>query len=317
MTEAVVSVILPAFNRLRYLRAAVDSVFAQTLAQWELIIADDGSDEETRAYLRALECLPHVKLVWLPHTGNPSAVRNAALRAARGEYIAFLDSDDLWRPTKLTRQIETLRKCVHRRWIYTGYVRIDDSGEARTYPSKKPWIPYRGAISEQLLRLEAAVATAAVVVERRLLLEVGGFDEELFIFEHYDLWLRLASHSEVELIDEPLTCLRSHEQHYSKDGIPMLAGRNRLLCKFLGRTTDPKLRRTATRLCAQSALSLANLYADTNRLEALKTLAASAAYSLWNVRWWIGAPRVLLKLALPRGLLAWYRSSRFRPPVGA
>ncbi len=313
----IVSVVLPTFNRLRYLRAAVDSVFAQTLAQWELIIADDGSDEETRAYLKTLESLPRVKLIWLPHTGNPGAVRNAALREARGEYVAFLDSDDLWKPTKLERQIETLRQCTARRWIYTGYVRIDDSGEVRIYPTKKPWIPYRGAISEQLLRLEAAVATAAVVVERRLLLEVGGFDEELSIFEHYDLWLRLASHSEVELIDEPLTCLRSHEQHYSKDGIPMLAARNRFLCKFRDRATDPKLRRTTTRLCGQSALSLANLYADTNRLEALKTLAASSAYSLRNVRWWAGASRVLLKLALPRSLIALYRSNRFRPVVGA
>src|ERR1700732_1465702 len=105
MTAPVVSIILPTFNRLKYLRPAIDSVFAQTLADWELLIADDGSDEETRAYLEHLGGLPRVKLIWLAHSGNPSAVRNAALREARGDYIAFLDSDDVWLPSKLERQV--------------------------------------------------------------------------------------------------------------------------------------------------------------------------------------------------------------------
>jgi len=317
MTGATVSVILPTFNRLKYLRASVDSVFAQTFVQWELIIADDGSDGETRTYLQALERLPRVRLIWLPHTGNLSAVRNAALRDARSEYVAFLDSDDVWKPTKLERQIGALRRSPSRGWCYTGYERIDDTGGVRIYPGTKPWVPHRGAIFEQLLRLEAAVATATVVVEYRLLMEIGGFDEELFIFEHYDLWLRLALRSEVELIDEPLTCLRSHEQHYSKGGIPMLAGRNQLLRKFRSRVTDPRLHRVIGRLCAQSALNLANLHADTNRLEALKTLATGAAYAAGNLQWWTGVSRVLCKLALPRGLLALYRNNRIHPRLGA
>lgn len=313
MNPGTISVVLPTFNRLEYLRSSVDSVFAQTFEAWELIIADDGSDEETKTYLQSLERLPRVKLIWLPHTGNLSAVRNAGLREARGEYVAFLDSDDLWRPSKLERQIEALRKSPGRGWCYTGYVRIDGAGDVRDYPGTAPWAPHRGAIVDQLLRLEAAVATAAVLVERRLLAEVGGFDEELFIFEHYDLWLRLAFRSEVELIDEPLTCLRSHEQHYSKVGIPMLAGRRQLLRKFHGRVEDPRLHRMIGRLCGQMTLDLANLHAETNRTEALRTLLAGAAHASGNLHWWTGASRVLCKLALPRGLLAFYRGRRIRP----
>ncbi len=317
MTAPAISIILPTFNRLKYLRLAVDSVFAQTFADWELLIADDGSDEETRAYLKGLESLPRVKLIWLSHSGNPSAVRNAALREARGDYIAFLDSDDMWMPTKLERQIDVLRACSHRRWIYTGYVRIGDTGETKTLPSPKPWIPYRGAILEQLLRLEAAVATAAVVVERHLLAQVGGFDEELLMFEHYDLWLRLVRYSEVELIDEPLTCLRAHEQHYSQEGIPMLAGRYQLLSKHRGRVTDPRLRPIIEQLYARSALSLANTLADTDRPEAMKTLIGSSSGSLRNLDWWRRAPRVLLKIAVPRRLLTLYRRGRVRPAASA
>jgi glycosyltransferase involved in cell wall biosynthesis len=317
MTAPAVSIILPTFNRLKYLRSAVDSVFAQTLANWELLIADDGSDEETKAYLKGLESLPRVKLIWLPHSGNPSAVRNAALREARGDYIAFLDSDDMWMPAKLERQIDVLRTGSHCGWIYTGYVRIDDAGKANTLPSPKAWIPCRGAIVEQLLRLEAAVATAAVLVERRLLEQAGGFDEELLMFEHYDLWLRLAHYSEVELIDEPLTCLRSHGQHYSQEGIPMLAGRCQLLSKQRGRVTDPRLRLIIEQLHARSALSLANAHANTDRREAMKTLIGSGSISVRNLDWWRRALLVLLKIAIPRRLLTLYRRGRIRPPVGA
>jgi glycosyltransferase involved in cell wall biosynthesis len=312
MTAPVVSIILPTFNRLKYLRPAIDSVFAQTLEDWELLIADDGSDEETRAYLRGLDSLHRVKLIWLSHSGNPSAVRNAALREARGDYIAFLDSDDVWLPLKLERQVDALRASNNCRWIYTGYVRIDDAGAAETNPGTKPWIPYRGAISEHLLRLEAAVATAAVLVEHRLLAQVGGFDEELLLFEHYDLWLRLAAHSEVELIDEPLTCLRSHTQHHSEAGIPRLAGRRKLLSKARSRVIDPQLRPIIMQLSGQNALSLANMLADTDRPEALKSLVAGCRYSPRDIRWWVGAARVLLKMALPRGLFVLYRRGRHR-----
>jgi glycosyltransferase involved in cell wall biosynthesis len=309
MTVPLVSVILPAYNRLKYLRSAVASVFAQTLSNWELIIADDGSNGDTRAYLSSLASLPRVKLIWLSHVGNPSAVRNAALRAATGRYVAFLDSDDLWKPAKLQRQIEVLGTSGNCRWIYTGYVQIDDAGETKTSPAAKPWIPYRGAVAGQLLRLEASVATAAVLVERGLLAQVGGFDEELVLFEHYDLWLKLAHCSEVELIDEPLTCLRIHGQHYSPNGIPMLEGRYALLRKARNRVTDPHLRKIIEEEYAQSALRLASMRANTDRLGALNTLIRYPG-SFRNGGWWRGAPRVLLKLALPRRLQRLYRRSR-------
>src|SRR5580693_7584371 len=94
-STAIVSVVLPTFNRLRFLRPAIESVYAQTFTDWDLIVADDGSDLETRRYLQTLTNDPRVTVLWLPHTGRPSMVRNAALLRAAGEYVAFLDSDDL------------------------------------------------------------------------------------------------------------------------------------------------------------------------------------------------------------------------------
>jgi glycosyltransferase involved in cell wall biosynthesis len=91
-----VSVILATYNRLNYLRAAVDSVISQTFQDWEFIIADDGSEADTIGYLKSLAAIPNITVLFLPHSGNPSAVRNAACRVAKGRFLAFLDSDDVW-----------------------------------------------------------------------------------------------------------------------------------------------------------------------------------------------------------------------------
>ena len=104
----IVSVILPVRDRIAFLRTAVDSVFSQTHTDWELVIADDGSGPETRDYLRRLELDPRVRVLWREHTGNPAAVRNTALRAARGRYVAFLDSDDAFEPRKIELQLAAL-----------------------------------------------------------------------------------------------------------------------------------------------------------------------------------------------------------------
>jgi glycosyltransferase involved in cell wall biosynthesis len=304
--------VLPTFNRLRYLRQAVDSVLAQSLVEWELIIADDGSDAETRGYLAALQSSPRIRAVWLSHTGNCSAVRNAGLREARGAYVAFLDSDDLWAPGKLQAQVSALRAATTRRWSYTRCSGIDELGREATFPVGKPWIPYRGDISVPLLTLRAAVATSSVLVERRLLNQVGGFDERQAILEDYELFLRLAAHSEVELIDEPLTYFRLHPQQLHKEGIRMLTSRRRLLRKSLDVTSRADLRAVAGRLYAETTLALASVHAGTDRVMALKTLASGWARSRGHVELWLGMPRLLLKLTVPRGLLAIARRSRMR-----
>ncbi len=311
-----VSIILPTFNRLEFLRPAVESVFAQTLADWELLIADDGSGEQTRAYLSTLTSDRRVKVIWLPHTGNPSAVRNAALRDAKGEYIAFLDSDDVWRPAKLDRQIAALRSSTDCRWSYTGYDRIGERGEI-IYPDAKAMAPHRGAIFQQLLTLEAEVSTPAVVVERGLLETVGGFDEQQPLFEDYDLWLRLALKSDVHLIDEPLTRLRSHRQHYSCSGTRNLESRLRLLRKMRLLVQDAQLRSIIDRQCVQFTLPLARLYADGDRLLAARTLLNGTGSSWRYLQWWAGFLLVSLKLATPRRLLGLYRRRARRAVTAA
>jgi glycosyltransferase involved in cell wall biosynthesis len=104
-----IAVILPTFNRLKFLWAAVDCVLAQTFRAWELIVADDGSDAPTLGYLQTLQSNPRIRLLELEHTGNPAAVRNATLREARSEYVAFIDSDEVWMLRKLEIQLASPR----------------------------------------------------------------------------------------------------------------------------------------------------------------------------------------------------------------
>src|SRR5277367_1483554 len=183
-----VTVIIPTFNRLQFLRQTVESVFAQSYGDWELIVADDGSQDETRAYLSDLAARPRVKALWLPHTGNPGAVRNVALREARGDYIAFLDSDDLWMPSKLELQLAALHARPSRQWSYTAFLQIDQAG-AQIYPeiSSRQVCP-EGKVFEHLLTSKAAIAMPTMIVSRRLLELAGGFDERLLQQEDYHLW---------------------------------------------------------------------------------------------------------------------------------
>jgi glycosyltransferase involved in cell wall biosynthesis len=309
-TPPVVSVVLPTFNRVKYLRPAVESVFAQTFQDWEMIIADDGSDEETQAYLRTVESLPRAKVIRLPHSGNPGVVRNAALREARGEYVAFLDSDDLWLPEKLELQIGALRSAGGPRWNYTGYSWINGAGETTVYPGPRRWVPHKGAIFTKLLTFEADVLTPAVVVERRLLAEIGGFDEGLTLLEDYDVWQRLALHSEVGVIERPLVCMRRHDQNYPGTRMRMVTSRDRMLHKLQHLVSDSRLLVSVKRARAQNAVDLAMARADTDRLAALTTLLRSWPYSWRCARWWTGAVRVSVKIVAPRRMVAAYRRRR-------
>jgi glycosyltransferase involved in cell wall biosynthesis len=216
--EPVVSIVLPTFNRLGYLREAIASVFAQSFQQWELLIADDGSDDETLAYLRALTRDPRIKLLQLTHSGNPPRVRNAALSHAQGRYVAFIDSDDIWLAEKLQHQMRALRAAAPgRRWSYTSFTLVDASRIPLAGAGQRGRQVMAGRILEPLLRMEVLIVQSSVVASRELLEEAGGYDESFPICGDYDLWLRLARRAEADLICEPLVLVRRHAEHYCDD----------------------------------------------------------------------------------------------------
>lgn len=308
-----VSVILPTFNRLTYLREAIDSVLAQTHTDWELIIADDGSADETRTFLRSIRD-DRVKVLWLQHRGNPAAVRNSALMEARGIYLAFLDSDDLWTPRKLEVQLSLMRSRRDRRWSYTKDRPMDASGNLLSETAIQTWLPYEGSIIEPLLKIDAIISTPTVVAERSLVNEVGGFDEGQYFGEDYDLWLRLAMCSEVGVSCEPLTYTRAHPDNYSQDRVAAYQGWVRLYEKMAEIVPESRLRSLCWRRRGESALALARLYQDQgNHLATARTLLAGWAYS-WPYRgWWSGAVKIVVRYVVPSRVRSTYRPSKRKP----
>jgi glycosyltransferase involved in cell wall biosynthesis len=303
-----VSIVLPCYNRVQYLRHAVDSVLTQTFQDWELIVADDGSGPETAGYLTELEKLPQLKVLRLKHSGSPSVVRNSALRAARGTYVAFLDSDDLWLPTKLERQIELHRSCAARRWSYVALERIHEDGSLMQGEPQRETPD--GAIFEPLLRLVACVAISAVMVERELLEQVGSFDEAQPYFEEWDLYLRLSLHSDVSVVAQPLVRIRSHTEHYSANRVEVLTGRARLLAKI-----QPEAERLGLQVVLQqqryeNCANLARAYLVARRRREALRILWHAREGAWRQKHWWLACAAAVKTYAPAWVRMAYRKRR-------
>lgn len=306
-----VSVILPTYDRLEFLRPAVDSVIAQTWADWELIIADDGSGAETLGYLTALDD-PRIQVLRLPHSGAPGVARNAALRVARGAHVAFLDSDDVWAPAKLERQLAALAAAPGARWSYTLSSGIDAAGRPRAIPN--PSAAESGWIIESLLRSMARnIAMPAVMAERRLIEEVGGFDDDQRWCEDLDLWFRLAMASPVVAVPDALCAVRAHDRHFGGNRVAEYASRVRLYGKTAARLGDPRLRALCDAVRGEQALALSGLLSDRGEVAAVwRTLAAAARFSWRRPSWWWGACKAAARPLLPGPWLASYRRLRRR-----
>jgi glycosyltransferase involved in cell wall biosynthesis len=283
-----VSILMPTFNRLEFVPPAVESVLAQSFTDWELIIADDGSDSETKGYLQSLRH-PRVRVLWMAHTGRPAVMLNAALRVARGEFIAFLDSDDVWLPRKLELQVASLRRRPDRRWSCTAFALIDAAGRPLA-GARAGWPAVSGKVRDRLFT-DAVIAMPSVIAARSLFEQVGTFDEDLVMNQDGDLWLRFAHLSELDGIDEPLTLVRRHGLHGGSD---IIAWRDLLRVIEKAQRDAPGDAHFRAMLREQRAVTSAGLARSHalygRRIDVVHTLAQSAPYSWRYLQWWrVGA----------------------------
>jgi len=189
-----VSIIMPAYNAGRYVAESIRSVLAQTHADWELLVVDDGSTDDTARIVGGLVAADaRVKYV-RRENGGQGAARNTGLRAARGGVIAFLDADDLWLPEKLEAQLAVMCETGADLVYCDGFIFSEDGGPERG--DFFAVVPGRVEGPEMLRLLYAynRIATLSVILRRGALERVGPFDESRHIqnCEDYDLWLRVA-----------------------------------------------------------------------------------------------------------------------------
>lgn len=224
-----VSVIIPTFNRSRWLIRALRSVLKQTFRDYEVIVVDDGSSDDT--YQALASYMPMIRYVRQQVNRGVSAARNSGIRRAAAPWIAFLDSDDYWLEDKLSVQMEFLERNPGTLACQTEEIWIRDG--RRVNPRRKHRKP-SGDIFAQSLKL-CLVSPSSVVLKSSLLDEIGLFDESLPVAEDYDLWLRISCRYPVYLIDKALVIKEGgHDDQLSRGFIGMDRFRIKAIVKLLG-----------------------------------------------------------------------------------
>lgn len=232
-----VSVVVPAYNAQRTIGATIASIVAQTVRDLEIVVVDDGSTDDTAAIVEA-DGIQNLRLVTQANAGH-AAARNTGIAAARGQYVAFLDADDLWLPDKLERQLAELRKHPEIRAIQSGAVRVDDDLRVlwveECQPSKDP-------LWDTLCFRNMPALMSTLLIERSLFDEVGAFDPELIILQDWDLAIRLARAGQLHSLPELLSAYRYHESQSANVEIHIQPGLRVLEKVFADPGLPPEIR---------------------------------------------------------------------------
>lgn len=228
-----VSVVLPVHNREKLVRRAIESVLAQNMTDFELVVVDDCSADATAAVVEEYCTDPRVQLDRCSENLGPAGARNRGVELSSGNYIAFQDSDDRWFPEKLTQQVSILKKMSDRQACYCG---------ALYYAENQCYYIPRGAAFD-LKRAEKGDLSGEVLygnpttpqtlmVERHAFDAIGGFDTSLKINEDWDLAIRLAQNVRFAFVADPLVVIYRTDDSVSSDRIADTAARVRLLTEY-------------------------------------------------------------------------------------
>jgi len=255
VTESLVSVILPVYNRERTVARAIDSVLAQTYRPLELIVVDDGSTDGTRGVLEGFG--PRITVIEQSHDG-PYVARNVGLRHARGSLVAFVDSDDAWLPDRLACQAPLLER-PEVGLVFGDAIHVTSPGPGATRTGLTCFRvspPRRGRVAHHFAWYNF-VPTVTVLVRPRCLEEAGGFSEACALSADYLTWFRIALRHELDYVARPVAEYTVHADGISYDLARALRARIQLFSAELARTSDPSTRALLRRLLFHLALSLA------------------------------------------------------------
>ncbi|MDD5680055.1 MAG: glycosyltransferase [Candidatus Omnitrophica bacterium] len=223
-----ISVIIPTYNRANYICNAIDSVLAQTYKDFEIIVVDDGSTDNTKEILRQYD--DKIRYFYQDNRGV-SVSRNKGMREANGEYVAFLDSDDIWMPNKLERQISYMdsNPDIGLTYSFARYYSKDENYEKIR--------PKSIAITiKDMIETDAVLPTSTVMLRKKCLDCVGFFDESMFGMEDFDFWFRVAERFPINFISDIMVHVRSFDVNLSNQNEKMWSGYiavyNKLIQKY-------------------------------------------------------------------------------------
>src|SRR4030042_1588084 len=191
-----VSVIIPTYNRAHLLNRAIKSILVQTFGDFEIIIVDDASTDNTERIVKSID---DKRILYIRHENNKggSAARNTGIRQARGKYIAFLDSDDEWLPEKLEKQLKVFERSTNSvGLVYTGIIK--ESKQRRSVHQS------RENTAQAILAENYVGTTSTPLIKKECFLKTGLFDETLPSAQDWDMWIRIGQYYEFDFVTEQL-----------------------------------------------------------------------------------------------------------------
>jgi len=255
-----VNVLIPAFNAARYLPTAIESVISQTFDDWQIMLVNDGSTDNTEQvvapYIEQLG--DKIQYIRQENRGLPAA-RNTGIRQSSGEYLALLDADDVWLPCRLSESIDTLTNRPQAGLSYGLITQIDSDGHiGYTFEGNRRHA--EGCIASYIYMRKVELPCPTLTFRRKCLDEVGLFDESMRATEDRDLWLRIALKYEVAFVPKVLAYYRVSPQSMSADPERMLRAQLQFIRKHFGKQG-----------CGWRPRQVALARAYKQRAEALKT----------------------------------------------
>jgi glycosyltransferase involved in cell wall biosynthesis len=212
----IVSVVIPTYNRAYLLRESISSVLHQTFGDFELVIVDDGSTDQTQVVAKSFSDR-RINYIAIEHCANLSHLRNTGIRNSRGQFAAFLDSDDLWKDDKLAVQMKFLEKSPGVGFVVSGYDVFNAEGIQRTKLYTDSGVMCADSVRsifEDLLRGKMTLCSSSIIIRKALLDRAGLLNERLRTGD-YEFFTRLAWHSAAGIIHQPLVMVRKHHGNSS------------------------------------------------------------------------------------------------------
>lgn len=294
--DPLVSVIIPTYNREAFIAQAVQSVLNQTYTNIEIIVVDDGSTDNTREVLKEYD--RRITYIYQERSER-SGARNAGVRHSVGNYIAFLDSDDAWFPTKIEKQVHILNEKTDVGLVYVRVQFID--AEGNPYEGNSSWDePVREALYEDLMTHNVITGSlSAIMVRRECLDRVGLFDESMNICEDLDLYRRIANYYKFHKIDMPLVRIRIHPENTQHNPSVMAKGWEVTISK-ISLETPPQFEYYKYEAIIKILSQIANLYWQDRRLHRLFSFCAKSFFHKPNWILTYGFWKNLARLSLKK-----------------
>jgi len=337
-SKKAISIIIPTYNRCELLVATLESIFSQWKDEYEVIVVDDGSTDDTFVMLKKLIKDNLITYIYQENSGRPSIARNRGIASSQGEYLCFLDSDDILVEGSIEKRAAVLRQYADITLVSTDWIDLSrEGGQMSQAPS---WVVRQGFLSTiphefiaetcgsltifkssvvNILFTREFVFTSSVMVRRSVLERVGAFNEQFTISEDRDLWLRICSRFPSAYLYEPLALKRRHDANITNRSVSYNYGQDKLAVEMFVRSTkllDGEHRHIARRELAEFYRRIGrHFWHDDDIPRARYCLGRAARYNPLELGWYPHLFYTFLPAAFTRAARA--VKGCFRPVYGS